>query len=139
MFVPIIGTSLSFRCLAVAHTPLVFGGPQLRNMTTRVIPEFAPPEVRIHTEGPRAILVEAGELITVPIEEGLRGSYPEAALFFSAGLSQVTSLGARCRTVVRTCACAGEQTACRIAAPAAQPRTRSACAVPRESSRRGAR
>ena len=96
MFAWIIGTSLRFRflILAIAVALLVFGGQQLRRMPVDVFPEFAPPKVEIQTEGPGMTSVEVEELITIPMEEALRG-VPNVDVIRSSsvvGLSQVNLL-----------------------------------------------
>ncbi len=75
MFSWIIGSSLRFRflVLAIAATLLVFGAQQLRQMPVDVFPEFAPPKVEIQTEGPGMTSAEVEELITIPMEDQLRG------------------------------------------------------------------
>lgn len=75
MFRWIIGTSLKFRFLvmAVAAGLLVFGMAQLRKMPVDVFPEFAPPKVEIQTEGPGMTSSEVEELITIPMEDQMRG------------------------------------------------------------------
>ena len=75
MFSWIIGSSLKFRFLvvAVAATLLVFGTQQLRKMPVDVFPEFAPPKVEIQTEGPGMTANEVEELITIPMEDTMRG------------------------------------------------------------------
>jgi CzcA family heavy metal efflux pump len=75
MFSWIIGSSLKFRflVLAAAAALLVFGTQQLRRMPIDVFPEFAPPKVEIQTEGPGMTAVEVEELITIPMEDQLRG------------------------------------------------------------------
>jgi len=76
MFSWIIGSSLKFRFLvvAVAVALLVFGSQQLRDMPLDVFPEFAPPKVVIQTEGPGMTSAEVEELITIPMEDALRGT-----------------------------------------------------------------
>jgi CzcA family heavy metal efflux pump len=96
MFGWIIGTSLKFRfiVLAGAAALLVFGTEQLREMPVDVFPEFAPPKVEIQTEGPGMTAAEVEELITIPMEDALRGT-PEVDVIRSSsveGLSQVVLL-----------------------------------------------
>ncbi len=93
MFGWIIGSSLKFRFLvvAIAAALLVFGTEQLRKMPVDVFPEFAPPKVEIQTEGPGMTAVEVEELITIPMEDALRGT-PGVDIIRSSsarGLSQV--------------------------------------------------
>jgi CzcA family heavy metal efflux pump len=75
MFRWIIGSSLKFRFLVLASgvALLVFGTQQLRRMPVDVFPEFAPPKVEIQTEGPGMTTAEIEELITIPMEDQLRG------------------------------------------------------------------
>ncbi|RZL88356.1 MAG: efflux RND transporter permease subunit [Variovorax sp.] len=96
MFSWIIGSSLRFRflVLAIAATLLVFGTQQLRKMPVDVFPEFAPPKVEIQTEGPGMTAIEVEELITIPMEDQLRG-VPGVEYVRSSsvtGLSQVVLL-----------------------------------------------
>ncbi len=75
MFSWVIGSSLKFRFLLIALSAalLVFGTGQLRKMPIDVFPEFAPPKVEIQTEGPGMTSLEVEELITIPMEDTLRG------------------------------------------------------------------
>ena len=96
MFIWIIGSSLKFRfvVLGVACALLVFGTQQLRKMPVDVFPEFAPPKVEIQTEGPGMTSTEVEELITIPMEDQLRG-IPGVEYVRSSsvvGLSQVVLL-----------------------------------------------
>ena len=96
MFAWIIGASLRFRflVLAIAVALLVFGGQQLRRMPVDVFPEFAPPKVEIQTEGPGMTSTEVEELITIPMEDQLRG-VPGVEYVRSSsvvGLSQIVLL-----------------------------------------------
>jgi len=96
MFSWIIGSSLKFRflVLAAAAALLVFGTQQLRKMPVDVFPEFAPPQVEIQTEGPGMTSAEVEELITIPMEDALRGT-PGVEFVRSSsvqGLSQVRLL-----------------------------------------------
>jgi CzcA family heavy metal efflux pump len=96
MFSWIIGSSLRFRflVLAIAATLLIFGTQQLRKMPVDVFPEFAPPKVEIQTEGPGMTATEVEELITIPMEDQLRG-VPGVEYVRSSsvtGLSQVVLL-----------------------------------------------
>jgi len=93
MFSWIIGTSLRFRflVLAIAAVLMVFGVARLRTMPVDVFPEFAPPKVEIQTEGPGMTSSEIEELITIPMEDQLRGT-PGIDVIRSAsvvGLSQI--------------------------------------------------
>jgi CzcA family heavy metal efflux pump len=96
MFSWIIGSSLKFRflVLAAAAALLVFGTQQLRKMPVDVFPEFAPPKVEIQTEGIGMTAAEVEELITIPMEEALRGT-PNVDVIRSSsveGLSQIVLL-----------------------------------------------
>jgi len=76
MFRWIIGSSLRFRFLviAVAVAMVAIGANQVRHMPVDVFPEFAPPLVEVQTEGIGMSTAEVEELITVPLEELLRGT-----------------------------------------------------------------
>ena len=96
MFRWIIGSSLRFRFLVVAAAValLAFGTQQLHQMPVDVFPEFAPPKVEIQTEGPGMTSSEVEELITIPMEDQLRG-LPGVEYVRSSsvvGLSQVVLL-----------------------------------------------
>ena len=93
MFGWIIRSSLKFRYILIAMSVvlLVFGAKQLRDMPIDVFPEFAPPKVEIQTEGPGMTAEEVEELITIPMEDVLRGT-PGVEIVRSSsvtGLSQV--------------------------------------------------
>ena len=93
MFRWLIGTSLKFRflVLAIAAALLVFGTVQLRKSPVDVFPEFAPPKVEIQTEGLGMTAREVEELITIPMEDALRGTPGVDVIRSSStqGLSQV--------------------------------------------------
>jgi CzcA family heavy metal efflux pump len=96
MFAWIIGSSIRFRflLLALSAALLVFGSQQIRDMPIDVFPEFAPPKVEIQTEGPGMTAAEVEELITIPMEDALRGT-PGIDIVRSSstrGLSQVVLL-----------------------------------------------
>ncbi len=96
MFRWAVGSSLRFRflLLALAAALLVFGSQELRKMPVDVFPEFAPPKVEIQTEGPGMTAAEVEEMITIPMEEALRG-IPNVDVIRSSSvlaLSQVTVL-----------------------------------------------
>ena len=96
MFRWIIGSSLKYRFIVVAAAiaMTVYGLDQLRNMPIDVFPEFAPPLVEIQTEGPGMSSEEVEELVTIPMEETLRGT-PELDVLRSqsvVGLSAVRML-----------------------------------------------
>ena len=93
MFRWIIGSSLRFRFLvmALAVALLIFGTQQLRKMPVDVFPEFAPPKVEIQTEGPGMTSAEVEELITIPMEEALRGT-PNVDVIRSASVSALSQI-----------------------------------------------
>ena len=76
MFSWIISSSLKFRFLLMAASValLVFGIEQLQKMPIDVFPEFAPPKVEIQTQGPGMTAAEIEELISIPMEDVLRGT-----------------------------------------------------------------
>ena len=76
MFAWIIGTSLKFRFLLIAISAalLLFGTEQLVKMPIDVFPEFAPPKVEVQTQGLGMTATEVEELITIPLEDVLRGT-----------------------------------------------------------------
>ncbi|MFN0300071.1 MAG: efflux RND transporter permease subunit [Burkholderiales bacterium] len=96
MFSWIIGSSLKFRylVLAMAVALLAFGTQQLRKMPVDVFPEFAPPQVEIQTEGLGMSSLEIEDLITIPMENALRGTPGVDVIRSSSvlGLSQVRLL-----------------------------------------------
>ena len=96
MFTWIIGSSLRFRFLILAGAValLVYGANELRKMPVDVFPEFSPPKVEIQTEGLGMTSSEVEELITIPMEDALRGT-PGVDVIRSAsvvGLSQIVLL-----------------------------------------------
>ena len=89
----IIGTSLKFRFIVVlaAAAMIAAGIWRLRDMPVDVFPEFAPPLVEIQTEGWGMSSSEIEELITIPLEESLKGT-PELDVLRSksvVGLSAI--------------------------------------------------
>ncbi len=76
MFRWIIGSSLKFRFLVIAAAAamVAVGLSRLRDMPVDVFPEFAPPLVEIQTEGIGMNTAEVEELITIPMEELLKGT-----------------------------------------------------------------
>lgn len=93
MFASVVQASLRFRYLviAVAIALLVFGSGRLLQMPVDVFPEFAPPRIEIQTEGLGMTSSEVEELITIPLEDALRGA-PDIDFIRSSsvqGLSQV--------------------------------------------------
>ena len=93
MFHWIIGTSLRFRFLvvAIAAALVIYGTGQRHDMPVDVFPEFAPPRVEIQTEGPGMSAAEVEELITIPMEESLRGT-PELAVMRSKSVVGLSSI-----------------------------------------------
>lgn len=92
----IIGSSLKFRFLVVlaAAAMIAAGIWRLRDMPIDVFPEFAPPLVEIQTEGWGMSSTEIEELITIPLEESLKGT-PELDVMRSksvVGLSSIVML-----------------------------------------------
>lgn len=75
MFSFIIGASLKFRFLvvAVAAAGILYGVECIQRMPIDVFPEFAPARIQIQTEGPGMSAAEVEELVTVPLEQALRG------------------------------------------------------------------
>ena len=75
MFRWIIATSLKFRFLAVALAAVmvIYGIDRIERMPLDVFPEFAPPRVQIQAPGPGLSAEEAEELITIPLEDALKG------------------------------------------------------------------
>ena len=80
--------------MALSVAMLVFGSQQLRDVPIDVFPEFAPPKVEIQTEGPGMTAKEVEELITIPMEDALRGTPGIDVIRSSSvrGLSQVVLL-----------------------------------------------
>jgi CzcA family heavy metal efflux pump len=96
MFRWIIGSSLKYRFLVIAISAalIFFGAQQIQKMPVDVFPEFAPPKVEIQTEAPGMTAADVEELITVPMEEALRGT-PNVDVVRSSsvvGLSQIVIL-----------------------------------------------
>ena len=96
MFRWIISASLRFRFLVLAASAamIFFGVRELHRMPIDVFPEFAPPKIEIQTEGPGMTSAEVEELITIPMEDQLRGVPNLAVIRSSSGgnLSQVVML-----------------------------------------------
>lgn len=89
----IVRSSLRFRwlLLAAAVAMMVFGIAQLPNVSVDVFPEFAPPLVEIQTEGQGMTTAEVEELITIPMEERLRGT-PELDVMRSKSVTALSSI-----------------------------------------------
>ena len=101
----IIGSSLKFRFLVVlaAAAMIAVGLWRLRDMPIDVFPEFAPPLVEIQTEGWGMSATEVEELITIPLEESLKGT-PELNVMRSksvVGLSSIVMLFKRGTDIFR--------------------------------------
>ena len=75
MFRWIVGTSLKFRYLtvALAVVMVLYGLDRIERMPLDVFPEFAPPRIQIQAPGIGLSAEESEELITVPLEEALKG------------------------------------------------------------------
>src|SRR3712207_2877297 len=93
MFRWIIGSSLKFRflVLAVAVAMVALGIDRIRHMPVDVFPEFAPPKVEIQTEGIGMSTAEVEELITIPMEEVLRGT-PELDILRSRSVMAMSQI-----------------------------------------------
>ena len=89
----IVGSSLKFRFLviAVAAAMMYFGMERIRSMPVDVFPEFAPPLVEIQTEGIGMTAAEVEELITLPLEEQLRGT-PELDILRSKSVTGLSAI-----------------------------------------------
>jgi CzcA family heavy metal efflux pump len=89
----IIGSSLKFRFLVVlaAAVMIAVGLVRLREMPIDVFPEFAPPRVEIQTEGWGMSSTEVEELITIPLEESLKGT-PELDVLRSKSVVGLSSI-----------------------------------------------
>ena len=71
----IVGSSLRFRWLVIfaAAALMIFGVAESRNTPVDVFPEFAPPRVEIQTIAIGNSSQQVEELITVPLEQQLKG------------------------------------------------------------------
>src|SRR5436853_2194306 len=89
----IVGSSLKFRFLVIglAAVMMYFGTARLREMPVDVFPEFAPPLVEIQTEGPGMTAAEVEELITIPMEQTLRGT-PELDVLRSKSVVALSAI-----------------------------------------------
>jgi Cu/Ag efflux pump CusA len=89
----IVGSSLKFRFLviAIAAALMYFGTERIRSMPVDVFPEFAPPLVEIQTEGIGMTAAEIEELITLPLEELLRGT-PELDILRSKSVTGLSAI-----------------------------------------------
>ena len=72
----LVTTSLKLRVLVLAASVVLvlFGLQTLKNAPLDVFPEFAPPLVEIQTEAPGLSTEEVESLITIPLENGLKGT-----------------------------------------------------------------
>jgi CzcA family heavy metal efflux pump len=93
MFRWIIDSSLKFRFLVIAAAVamVAVGASQIRNMPVDVFPEFAPPLVEIQTEGIGMSTTEVEELVTIPMEELLRGT-PELDVIRSRSVNALSQI-----------------------------------------------
>ncbi len=93
MFRWIIGSSLKYRFVVMAAAALMvlLGSGAFRNMPIDVFPEFAPPLVEIQTEGIGMSTGEVEELITIPLEDALRGT-PEMDVIRSKTVMSLSSI-----------------------------------------------
>src|SRR5688572_22970151 len=93
MFRWIIGTSLRFRFLVVAAAAALVGVgiSRIDNLPIDVFPEFAPPLVEIQTEGIGMSTAEVEELVTVPLEDALRGT-PGLDVIRSKSVNQLSQI-----------------------------------------------
>lgn len=93
MFRWIIGTNLKYRYLVVATATLMvlLGLDVFRRMPVDVFPEFAPPLVEVQTEGIGMSTAEVEELITIPLEDALRGT-PELDVIRSKTVMSLSSI-----------------------------------------------
>ncbi|NGX42005.1 MAG: Cobalt-zinc-cadmium resistance protein CzcA [Chlamydiae bacterium] len=93
MFRWVVRSSLQFRYLVIfaAMILVVFGITKLRDMPVDVFPEFAPPLVEIQTEELGMSPVEVEELITIPMEESLRGT-PQLDVMRSKSVTGLSSI-----------------------------------------------
>ncbi|HLA80161.1 MAG TPA: efflux RND transporter permease subunit, partial [Thermoleophilia bacterium] len=89
----IVATSLKFRfiVLGIAAALMYFGIERVRSLPVDVFPEFAPPLVEIQTEGIGMTTSEIEELITVPMEETLRGT-PGLDIMRSQSVNALSSI-----------------------------------------------
>src|SRR3989442_14641331 len=94
----IVGSSLKFRFLvvAIAAALMYFGMERIRAMPVDVFPEFAPPLVEIQTEGIGMTAAEVEELITLPLEELLRGT-PELDILRSKSVTGLSAIRLICK------------------------------------------
>ena len=89
----IIGSSLKFRFIVVlaAAALVAVGIWRLRDMPIDAFPEFAPPLVEIQTEGQGMSSTEVEEMITIPLEESLKGT-PELDVMRSKSVVGLSSI-----------------------------------------------
>ncbi|PYN10708.1 MAG: acriflavin resistance protein, partial [Candidatus Rokuibacteriota bacterium] len=70
---------------------MYFGTERIRSMPVDVFPEFAPPLVEIQTEGIGMTAAEVEDLITLPLEEQLRGT-PELDILRSKSVTGLSAI-----------------------------------------------
>jgi len=89
----IVATSLRYRYLVlfVAVMLVFFGIGQVRTMAVDVFPEFAPPKVEIQTPSIGLSSSEVEALVTIPLEEALRG-IPGLDIMRSKSVEQLSSI-----------------------------------------------
>ena len=89
----IVATSLRVRYLVVvaAAAMMVFGVATLHNQRVDVFPEFAPPRVVIQTASLGLSTSDVEELVTVPLEQALRG-VPGVTDLRSKSVPQLSSI-----------------------------------------------
>src|SRR5580658_8257783 len=101
----LISTSLRLRVLVLALSAvlIVFGMRTLENTPLDVFPEFAEPLVEIQTEAPGLSTEEVESLITIQLENGLKGTPWLKTLRSKSvlGLSQVVLIFPRGTDLVR--------------------------------------
>lgn len=93
MFRWIVASSLRFRFIVIflAISMVAYGISKLQEMPIDVFPEFAPPLVEIQTEGLGMSPAEVEEIITIPMEESLRGT-PELDVMRSKTVTGLSSI-----------------------------------------------
>ena len=89
----VVAASLRYRYLVlfVAIAMVFFGIGQIRSMAVDVFPEFAPPKVEIQTPSIGLSSAEVEALVTIPLEEALRG-IPGLDVMRSKSVEQLSSI-----------------------------------------------
>jgi CzcA family heavy metal efflux pump len=89
----IVESSLRFRYLVIfaAMVLIAYGVTKIDEMPIDVFPEFAPPLVEIQTEGLGMSPTEVEELVTIPMEDKLRGT-PELDIIRSKTVDGLSSI-----------------------------------------------